>query len=94
MKSIFGQKEMMLLGVNVLVTLALVAGFTLSTNQGAIGSQGPSGSQGLPGSNGLPGEPGEDGETPYIGINGNWWIVLKIKKPLTKSGFKVLFQDN
>ena len=83
MKSIFGQKDLMLLGANVLITLALVAGFTLSTNQGSIGSEGPSGpagSQGLPGSNGvdgsdgLPGEPGEDGETPYIGVNGNWWI--------------------
>jgi|GEM_PF-3297659 len=34
-------------------------------SQGAIGSQGPSGN---------PGQPGEDGSTPYIGLNGNWWI--------------------
>ena len=83
MKSYIGQKDLLVLGANVLITFAIVAGFTLASSQGTMGPEGPSGpagSQGIPGSNGqdgsdgLPGEPGEDGQTPYIGENGNWWI--------------------
>lgn len=86
MKLSVNQKDLILLGVNVVLTFVIVAGFTLASPQGAVGPEGPAGSQGLPGSNGengldgsdgLPGEPGvpgEDGATPYIGENGNWWI--------------------
>lgn len=83
MKISVTQKDWLLLGVNVVLTFVIVAGFTLASSQGPTGPEGPigpTGSQGIPGSNGqdgsngLPGEPGEDGESPYIGDNGNWWI--------------------
>jgi len=41
---------------------------------GSTGPQGPVGPEGSPGSQGPSGTPGESGLTPYIGVNGNWWI--------------------
>lgn len=43
--------------------------------QGLTGPQGPTGPQGETGPVGPQGQPGERGETPFIGLNGNWWFV-------------------
>ena len=74
------QKDLLMIGFNILVTLSLILVFQLRTVEGPAGSDGlpgSNGSNGLPGedgTNGVDGVDGEDGLTPFIGENGNWWI--------------------
>ena len=87
MKLNITKKDIILFSANAVFSIILVSilvlgggttgpqGLPGSTGpQGPSGSQGPIGSQGPSGTPGVPGLPGEDGLTPYIGLNGNWWI--------------------
>lgn len=67
--SLFFSSVAMVTGISAL-TLSLIL-------PGPSGQNGTQGESGLPGSQGPSGETGpsgSDGNTPYIGLNGNWWI--------------------
>jgi hypothetical protein len=70
-------KDGLMVGFNILLTLAIVIAFRPNVTNGVDGSNGLPGSNGVNGSNGLPGSNGVDGEdglTPTIGDNGNWFL--------------------
>ena len=46
----------------------------ITGNDGINGKDGMNGIDGLDGINGVDGKDGIDGFTPYIGVDGNWWI--------------------
>ncbi|MBW7838442.1 MAG: collagen-like protein [Chitinophagaceae bacterium] len=60
------------------------------------GPQGPIGSQGEPGQNGengADGKDGADGDSPYIGINGNWWVGETDTGVRAVSAFKTIYDS-
>ena len=48
--------------------------FTDGTTRCAGVVKGEDGKDGVDGVNGTDGKPGADGKTPFVGVNGNWWI--------------------